>query len=72
MICPTGAIEMDCDSYVIKDPFWHVEMDVEKTNLDKAEAEGRFRRLVPREDIDWDTPSYKVLNKHPRYVIPKE
>jgi flavodoxin/Fe-S-cluster-containing hydrogenase component 2 len=70
MICPEGAIEVDYDSRAkaslprVKNIFVEV--------LEKAEAEGRFRRLVPLEDIDWHTPYYKVYSKHPRYVIPKE
>ena len=39
--------------------------------LEEAEAEGRFRRLVPVKDIGYDTPLYKVSNKHPQWVIGK-
>ena len=70
MIFPEGAIEVDYESRAraslsrVKDIFVKV--------LKKAESEGRFRRLVPLEDIDWHTPYYKVYSNHPRYVIPKE
>jgi len=70
MICPEGAIEADYES-LAKDRLWRVKNQFEKA-LDKAEAEGRFRRLVPLEDVGWDTPYYMVYNKHPRYVIPAE
>jgi hypothetical protein len=40
--------------------------------LAKAEAEGRFRRLVPLGEVGWETPYYKVCDGHPRYVIPEE
>ena len=40
--------------------------------LNKAEAEGRFRKLVPFESIDMNRPFYKVYNTHPRYTIPEE
>jgi flavodoxin/NAD-dependent dihydropyrimidine dehydrogenase PreA subunit len=74
MICPTGAVEVNYDDEVINDKYWPVKMDVERLLLDKAEAEGLFRRLVPRKDVDWDTPIYKHWpdNKHPRYKIPPE
>jgi hypothetical protein len=43
-----------------------------KETLEKVEAEGRFRRLTPVESIGWDTPFFKVYNKHPRYIIPPD
>jgi hypothetical protein len=27
---------------------------------------------VPLDKVGWDTPYYKVYNKHPRYIIPEE
>ena len=67
-ICPTGAIEAD---YA---PAAKIEGERAKTmfqeTLKRVEAEGRFRRLVPVENVGWETPFYKVYNKHPRYVIP--
>ncbi|UCG67329.1 MAG: hypothetical protein JSW12_10230 [Deltaproteobacteria bacterium] len=70
LICPEGAIEADYES--------NSKLEIGRAKrifteaLDKAEAEGRFRRLVPKADIGWNTPYYKVYNKHPRYVIPEE
>jgi flavodoxin/NAD-dependent dihydropyrimidine dehydrogenase PreA subunit len=70
LICPTGAIEADYE------PAAKIEIERAKTmfkeTLEKVEAEGRFRRLTPVESIGWDTPFFKVYNKHPRYVIPKD
>ena len=70
MLCPEGAIEVD---YV---PLAELEIKQAKTvfaeALNKAESEGRFRRLVPLEKVGWRTPYYVVNNKHPRYIIPKE
>jgi hypothetical protein len=37
--------------------------------LNRAEAEGRFRRLVPFEKTGLDTPVYRKYTKHPRVVI---
>ena len=70
MICPEGAIEIDYE------PLSRLEMKRAKTifikALDQAEAEGSFRRLLPVDKVGWDTPFYKVYNKHPRWVIPEE
>jgi flavodoxin/ferredoxin len=70
MICPEGAIEADYEAWTevfrqhIRDNFLKV--------LEEAEREGSFRRLVPADTVDWDTPYYKVHSKHPRYVIPED
>jgi flavodoxin/ferredoxin len=68
LICPTGAIEADYETAA------NIEIERAKTmftkELEKAEAEGRFRRLTLVETVGWDTPFYKVYNKNPRYVIP--
>jgi flavodoxin/NAD-dependent dihydropyrimidine dehydrogenase PreA subunit len=71
-ICPTGAIEAD-DYYgqraaQLTQDFVKSEL---LSHLEKNEAEGRFRRLVPVEKIGWDTSFYKVHNKHPRWIIGK-
>jgi ferredoxin/flavodoxin len=70
MICPEGAISADYE-ILTKDRLWRAE-NVYKQALEKAEAEGSFRRLVPLEEVGWNTPYYQVYNTHPRYVIPKE
>jgi Fe-S-cluster-containing hydrogenase component 2/flavodoxin len=69
MICPTGAIEIN---YKTGSKVVLLRVRRDSRELDKAEAEGSFRRLVLKEDIGWDTPYEKVYSKHPRYVIPKE
>lgn len=66
-ICPTGAIEGDFEE-AAKIFRWRTE-HILAPILAKAESEGRFRRLVPLEKVGWDTPYYKVYNKHPRLVI---
>ncbi|MBN1847402.1 MAG: hypothetical protein JW932_02325 [Deltaproteobacteria bacterium] len=68
MICPTGAVYIDYEARA-KASLGRVK-EVFLKRLEQAEAEGRFRRLVPKEDIDPTTPYYKVFDKHPRYVIP--
>jgi len=70
MVCPTGAIvdevEMLPQEISLPNPGenyirWAAE----------AEATGKFRRLVPLENIDWDNPIYKKHNKHPQWIIGK-
>jgi hypothetical protein len=70
MICPEGAIEIDYEP--------HSRLEIKRARtvfvkaLDQAEAEGTFRRLVPVEKVDWETPFYKAFSEHPRWVIPKD
>jgi hypothetical protein len=70
MICPEGAINVDYDAFAKKSK--RRGKSIYTKTLEKAEAEGRFRRLVPIEEIDWDTPYYKVFQQHPRYIISDE
>ncbi len=62
--CPNGAIEVDWQ------PFHEAHLPLipplEKA-LEVFEARGKFRRLVPLEDIGWDTPVWQA--KHPRFKI---
>ena len=69
-ICPTGAVELDYaartafDMQAARGPFTDA--------MAKAEAEGRFRRIVPLDQIGWDTPYIEYNNTHPRYVISED
>jgi ferredoxin len=68
-ICPTGA--MDIDDWVentgaVNEKVMRAEL---LPALEKAEAEGRFRRLIPVEKIGFSTPIYKFHNKHPQWII---
>lgn len=69
-ICPTGAIEADFEAaaQIFSWRTKHILAPV----LAKAEAEGRFRRLIPLDKVGWDTPHYKVYSRHPRYIIPED
>ncbi len=70
-ICPTGAIDAEA-WYEAVTPVWNKIFDKHVLPpLVKAEAEGRFRRLVPVEDIGRDNPIYKVHRKRPRWIIGK-
>lgn len=70
MICPYGAVEADYKTYETA-----FRKDVENKFLkvlEEAEQEGNFRRLVPVDEIGWNTPYYVIHDTHPRYVIPEE
>ena len=36
--------------------------------LDEEEAIGKFRWLIPKEDVDWDTPVFSAFPEHPRFI----
>jgi ferredoxin len=70
-ICPTGAL--DGSSYnEFAGPI--AARDVKgflMTDLIKAEEEGRFRRLVPVDEVGSGSPLYKSHTKHPQWIIGK-
>jgi menaquinone-dependent protoporphyrinogen IX oxidase/NAD-dependent dihydropyrimidine dehydrogenase PreA subunit len=64
--CPSGAIEANWEPVqAAHDP---LTIGVIQKALEIFEARGRFRRLVPLEDIGWDTPFWKT-KKPPRFKI---
>jgi ferredoxin len=63
-ICPNGAIEADYEPF--RAAHESVTVDLNEKSLEMFEAMGRFRRLVPKKDIGWETPVWK-LKKPPRY-----
>jgi ferredoxin len=65
-ICPRGAIEVNYEPLdKFHKPF---NVSVLQKSVDTFEAKGLFRRLVPNEDIGWDT-SFWTLKKPPRFKI---
>ena len=66
MACPRGAIEFAFAAYDIAHAVKPGESILEKT-LEIFEERGSFRRLLPMEDIGWDTPFWTF--KKPRYKI---
>jgi ferredoxin len=64
--CPRGAIEFDYDE--MEKGHRPLNRSVLQNSLDTFEARGLFRRLVPNEEIGWDTPFFK-LKKSPRFKI---
>ncbi|MBI5442911.1 MAG: hypothetical protein HY900_17060 [Deltaproteobacteria bacterium] len=67
LICPTGAIEADYQGDAKLETGRARAMFIEA--LDRAEAEGRFRRHVPLEEVGWETPYYLVNRARPRCVV---
>jgi flavodoxin/Fe-S-cluster-containing hydrogenase component 2 len=68
-VCPTGALEIDA---FVEEQAPHYRYTTESLTLPKlveAEKEGTFRRLVPVDEIGWDTYYYQVHNKHPKWRI---
>jgi flavodoxin/NAD-dependent dihydropyrimidine dehydrogenase PreA subunit len=75
-VCPTGALDMD--EWVKKaaeQAGWQV-YPILLPSLEKAEAEGRFRRLLPKDKIGIDskgfTFGYMLHKKHPQWIAGKE
>jgi len=69
-LCPTGAIDMLSWLQAIEDMtvgFMGKMMD----SLDKAEGEGKFRRLIPMSEIDLSHTGFRQYTKHPQWVLGK-
>ncbi len=66
-ICPTGAINVDW-GLLTRVYDRHNEAELSAT-LEKAEREGRFRRVTPLKDLKWDQHWYQC-SKHPRIKVP--
>lgn len=70
MICPTGAIHLEPDVYEHIKPFIGVRKPLFENILNKAEADGEFRRLIPEEEVGFDTPYVVAHPKHPYFKVP--
>lgn len=70
-ICPTGAINADAFVEEMARATHHIMSIRFLPALEKAEKEGRFRRLVPLEEVGFETPSYKIHRKNPMWIIGK-
>jgi len=64
-ICPTGAIEMNWEEFT---KFHDGSLDFLIKGLERAEAQGRFRRLISIEEVGFSNCWYKI-SQHPRFVI---
>lgn len=73
LICPTGALHREMMGGGVKVPEEASRAMYQEFYLDplvKAEAEGRFRRLVPAPETQPKMPPVDP-NKHPRWIIGK-
>jgi flavodoxin/ferredoxin len=70
-ICPTGALDNSAYSEFAGPITARDIKDFLLTDVNKAEAEGRFRPLVSREKIGNGLPLYKSHTGHPQWVIGK-
>lgn len=72
VICPEGAIEITNlatthGAMIGENPLDHPAIKL----LKEEEAKGRFRFLVPLDEVGWDNPVWKNPN-HPRFVIEED
>jgi flavodoxin/Fe-S-cluster-containing hydrogenase component 2 len=67
LLCPTGAIEIDEFVASQAKAFYLTTTTYAMPNLDRAEERGEFRRLIPKEEVGWDSYFYQVHNKHPKF-----
>lgn len=76
-ICPTGAISGDWEGHQERMRHVFAGLGMGGENLlakviDDAEAAGRFRRLVPREEVLAAKPFFMVHAKRPRFRMPRD
>lgn len=69
-LCPTGALDMDewVEAMFADSGFFRQMM---LKNTERAEAEGTFRRLVPKDELNPDVAGYMLRRDHPQWVIGK-
>jgi flavodoxin/NAD-dependent dihydropyrimidine dehydrogenase PreA subunit len=69
-ICPTGALDMLSWLQAMEEMtvgFMPKMME----SLNKAEAEGKFRRLIPMSEVDLSHTGYRQYTNHPQWVLGK-
>jgi flavodoxin/ferredoxin len=73
MICPTGALDDSAWLEIFADA--HHNLDSMKADLlprlAEAEANGTFRRLVPLDEIGFDTPLCVTHSSRPMWIVGK-
>jgi flavodoxin/NAD-dependent dihydropyrimidine dehydrogenase PreA subunit len=80
-ICPTGAITqsraamnstLQPETRRLADIARIEDKNAFMAAIDEAEAQGRFRRLIPKEKVGLPTPSSTDHIKRPRFKLPKD
>ncbi|MGI6334724.1 MAG: flavodoxin domain-containing protein [Saccharofermentanales bacterium] len=70
MICPTGAIRLDPDISEHMKPLIGQRKPMFEKILDQAERDGEFRRLIPIEEVGFDTPYCLAHPEKPHFRVP--
>jgi len=69
-LCPTGALDMSAwVQEMIEATKKHLPMML--PGLEQAEAEGRFGRLIPFDELNLDNPGIRQYTEHPQWIIGK-
>jgi len=72
MICPTGAITLDPDIAEHMRTRIGQRKPLFETILNQAEADGKFRRLIPFDEVGFDTPYCLAHPKRPYFNPEKD
>ena len=67
-ICPTGALDVSDWLQAMAPSGPAMMRNVILPSLERAEGEGRFRRLLPLEQVGF-TLNYEIHTRHPQWVI---
>jgi hypothetical protein len=70
MIARTGAIAWIRMSWSMSSRSSAPAKPLFETILNKAEADGEFRRLIPLEQVGFDTPYVLAHPNHPYFKVP--
>lgn len=74
MICPTGAIDGHWEEFLksTESSTRILDYNLLERAAYEAEAAGRLRILVPKEEIRWDKDPMDFYKKHPRFKITEQ
>ena len=70
-VCPTGALDIDEWVAAVAAETGTIFERFLMSAIDQAETEGKFRRLLPKEELKLDTYGYMVHTKHPSWIVGK-
>ena len=69
-LCPTGALDMTAWLEAMEDMTVGAIPKMLDA-LDKAEQEGRFRRLLPSSEVDTTRTGFRQYRAHPQWILGK-
>jgi flavodoxin/Fe-S-cluster-containing hydrogenase component 2 len=70
MICPTGAIRLDPDISEHVKPLIGARKPLFENILAQAEKDGKFRRLIPLDQVGFNTPYCLAHPNKPHFKVP--